>query len=595
MLNASRHFHTLRHLRPVQLYGRLWYKLYHPKPDLSPPPALRPLAGTWRAPARKPHSLIAFQRFRFLNEEHDILAAADWNHIDWAKLWLYNLHYFDDLNAVNSDVRLDWHQSLITCWIAENHPVAGKGWEPYPISLRIVNWIKWVLAGNELPSGALESLAVQVRYLTRRMEYHLLGNHLFANAKALIFAGFFFDGKEAEIWLEKGLRILAAELPEQILADGGHFELSPMYHSIIFEDLLDLINLSWCYDSKILNSRLRGNDIKDLWNTMIEGDEAEAEKGNNELAETERTPMIRSAKRMLAWLKVMSHPDGQIALFNDAAMEIAIPPADLVEYAERLAIREDSVSQLEQSVIIESGTECLSSGSIKLTHLISSGYIRVENGPMTAILDVAPIGPDYLPGHAHADTLSFELSLFGQRVLVNSGTSQYGNDAERQRQRGTAAHNTVTINGQDSSEVWSGFRVARRARPLDLEIRETSIESIVVRCAHDGYRRLSGKPVHRREWYFENHSLTVYDVIEGRFTKVVGRFHFHPSITLRTMDRNLFSIFLPGGETIACHVQTGASRLVPSTYHPEFGLTCQNQCLEIQLNDNALHIIFNWS
>ena len=83
-----------------------------------------------------------------------------------------------------------------------------------------------------------------------------------------------------------------------------------------------------------------------------------------------------------------------------------------------------------------------------------------------ASADVGEIGPDYRPGHAHADTLCFELSVFGQRLVVNSGTSEYGLGAERLRQRGTAAHSTVQIDGADSSEVWSGFRVARRARPL---------------------------------------------------------------------------------------------------------------------------------
>ncbi|MFB1490650.1 MULTISPECIES: heparinase II/III family protein [unclassified Thiocapsa] len=51
--------------------------------------------------------------------------------------------------------------------------------------------------------------------------------------------------------------------------------------------------------------------------------------------------------------------------------------------------------------------------------------MHLEAGSAVALLDVAPIGPDYLPGHAHADTLSFELSLFGQRVIVNGGTSRY--------------------------------------------------------------------------------------------------------------------------------------------------------------------------
>ena len=115
------------------------------------------------------------------------------------------------------------------------------------LSLRIVNWIKWALAGNLLAANTIHSLALQARYLARRSEYHLLGNHLLANAKALVFAGLFFAGEEADAWLAQGLQILAAELPEQILADGGHFERSPMYHCLVLEDLLDLCNLCCCY------------------------------------------------------------------------------------------------------------------------------------------------------------------------------------------------------------------------------------------------------------------------------------------------------------------------------------------------------------
>jgi uncharacterized heparinase superfamily protein len=545
MLNAVRYFHTLRYLRPVQIYGRLWYKLYRPKPNLSPPAAVRPPSGTWLAPARKSPALIASQRFRFLNEEHDILAVADWNHVGWAKLWLYNLHYFDDLTAVNASERIDWHRSLIMLWMAENPPGTGNGWEPYPLSLRIVNWIKWALAGNTLPHKALESLAIQTRSLAKRLEFHLLGNHLFANAKALVFAGLFFEGPEAVRWQDTGLRILEHEAPEQILPDGGHFERSPMYHTLVLEDMLDLYNVFNAYQGCVSES------IRRSYQDFIE--------------------------RMRRWLSVMCHPDGEISFFNDAAIGVAPSPVEIDAYALRL------------------GLMALDTLADDVTHLAASGHVRVQRGSLVALLDVAPIGPDYLPGHAHADTLSFELSLFEQRMLVNSGTSQYGNDAERQRQRGTAAHNTVTINGQDSSEVWSGFRVARRARPLGLEIREMSAGSVMVRCTHDGYRRLSGNPIHLREWHFMNNSLTIRDVIKGPFTEAVARFHFHPNIAIENRDRYLFSIILPGGEKIFCHVQKGSGRLVPSTYHPEFGLNCQNQCLEVQLIGNESLILFNWS
>jgi uncharacterized heparinase superfamily protein len=168
--------------------------------------------------------------FRFIGHEGSLDGPADWNNPAHAKLWLYNLHYFDDLRAGGSEQRTEWHRDLIERWRRENPPAAGSGWEPYPLSLRIVNWIAWALADHPLDEATLQSLAVQVRHLRATLEFHLLGNHLFANAKALVFAGCFFSGLEADRWLKSGLDLLDGELREQILDDGGHFELSPMYH-----------------------------------------------------------------------------------------------------------------------------------------------------------------------------------------------------------------------------------------------------------------------------------------------------------------------------------------------------------------------------
>jgi uncharacterized heparinase superfamily protein len=137
-----------------------------------------------------------------------------------------------------------------------------------------------------------------------------------------------------------------------------------------------------------------------------------------------------------------------------------------------------------------------------VSHLAPSGYVRLQFADAVAIIDVASIGPDYLPGHAHADTLSFEFSLGTERVIVNGGTSVYGEGPQRQFERSTAAHSTVEIDGADSSEVWSGFRVARRALVQDVQIQERS-DSVAVSAAHDGYGRLPGKPIHRRAWTLE--------------------------------------------------------------------------------------------
>ena len=160
----------------------------------------------------KPVSLLAPGRFSFLGVEHELRTASDWNHPSWDKLWLYHLHYFDDLNASAEEGRRAWLLALLRRWIEENPPGCGNGWEPYPLSLRLVNWVKWLLRLQAASSGSLQSalgdaalaqqlqhsLAVQARYLRRRLETHLLGNHLLANAKALVFAGACFAGDEAD-------------------------------------------------------------------------------------------------------------------------------------------------------------------------------------------------------------------------------------------------------------------------------------------------------------------------------------------------------------------------------------------------------------
>ncbi len=464
-------------------------------------------------------SLIRPWTFRFLNEEHELAGGDDWDNPEHSKLWRYNLHYFDDLNAEAASERNAWHQEILARWVEENPPARRTGWDPYPTSLRIVNWIKWSLAGNALPVECLHSLAVQARWLRRRLEFHLLGNHLFSNAKALVFAGLFFEGEEANRWRDKGLSVLARQIPEQILRDGGHFERSPMYHAIVLEDLLDLINLYRCY----------GQTVPETW--------------------------WEAARRMAAWLQVMRHPDGEIPFFNDAALGIAPTPTGLDEYAALLELntRPEPVQRVQD--------------------LPDSGYVRVNHGPAVAFLDAAPIGPDYMPGHAHADTFSFELSLGGQRVFVNCGTSLYGLSPRRQWERSTAAHSTLMVDGKDSSEVWSGFRVARRARVSQRRI-ESQGRGIRVVGLHDGYRRLPGRPMHRREWCFSPEGLLVVDRVEegGRHTVTV-RLHVHPSCHVEHIAGSSAAIGTQGGKRL-CDVNfegLGQLAVENNLYAPSFG------------------------
>jgi uncharacterized heparinase superfamily protein len=224
---------------------------------------------------------------------------------------------------------------------------------------------------------------------------------------------------------------------------------------------------------------------------------------------------------------------------------------------------------------------------------MDSGYVRLTNGDMVGILDVAKVGPDYQPGHAHADTLSFELSLFGQRVLVNSGTSCYGIGPERSRQRATAAHNTVEVDGADSSEVWDGFRVARRARPIDFQLNEGD-GTVHVCCAHDGYRRLPGRVVHRRQWDWDGSSLRITDRIEGRHKRAIVRFHVHPDVQVEATG-NDGTLLLADGRKAVWRIEGADVAVVPDHFHPEFGLSLANRCIEAAATGPTVTTTVRWS
>ena len=530
----------MRYLRLVQIAGRVWRKLYQPKLLVSQKSfRLRDEDGVWVQGAEHSPTLVRPREFLFLNRIGK-LEEIGWTGDERSKLWRYNQHYFDDLNSKGSHKRREWHLDLLSDWLECNPPFRGEGWEPYPCSLRIVNLIKWKLSGNLLPNEYLLNLSLQARWLCKNVEIHLLGNHLLANAKALIFAGCFFKSEEADNWLLKGVRIITQEISEQILSDGSHFELSPMYQRIILEDFLDLLNLFNAYPKRVSKKLV--------------------------------IQLKNAIEIMMPWMKSMSHPDGEVSFFNDSAKGIASSLNSLESYASRLDIFNGVPMELGNQIYME-----------------ASGYFRWEQGDAVLIGDVACIGPDYIPGHGHADVLSFELSIGRQRVLVNSGTSTYRESTERLRQRGTSAHNTVEINGEDSSEVWKSFRVARRAKAFNFAILKDQGKWIELRCSHDGYGRLFGKNIHSRTWQLSEGELVVRDSIQGPFHSAIARFHLHPDA--KCSDN---TIVLPDETKIFISSEASQLRIVDSTWHPNFGQSIVTKCLEYRIEKPVSTVKFKW-
>jgi len=511
LATLARYFETLRHLRRVQITNRIVRRLRPVRADHSPAPVPRRGSRDWVPGVVRSVSLSGPSSVTLIGQEGHFTDDRAWNDGSRPRLWLYNLHYFDWLSGpLSGPEAQSWARNSIERWIAENPPGLGTGWEPYPLSLRIANWIKWILAGDEPVAGMVQSLAVQLRYLERTLEWHLLGNHLLANAKALFLGGCLFDGQEGERWLGLGDRLLVSQWHDQVLADGGHDERSPMYHAILLEDVLDCLNAA----------RVEGLSASQV---------------------ASEAPAL--CRRMLAWLSAMTHPDGQIGCFNDAASGIAATTADLLDYAGRLGIAAPA-------------EPCAG-----LTVLDVSGYVRSQAGPAVLLADVAPVGPDHQPGHAHADTLGFEFSLFGSRVLISAGTSTYEMGTQRAWERSTAAHNCVAVAGKNSSDVWAGFRTGRRARIVERQAAVADDGTVRIRGAHDGWQFLPGKPRHFREWTLWANGLAIGDTIDPSTPEeTVAWLHLAPGWEVRLDGASAVISGPTGGLTVTASAPLSASQ-----------------------------------
>jgi uncharacterized heparinase superfamily protein len=535
-------FNTLKYLKWQQIYFRLVRKIIKPKVTqvLKKLHPNRP--KNWVHHKLHNNKIDSQLQTCFLNHTKKLNLPTDWNNKSLSKLWTYNLHYFEDLLSENTQEKNEVHFQLLNQWVDENPVGYGNGWEPYTISLRIVNILKAWFGGLELNKKLFNSTFAQASYLSNTLEKHLLGNHYFVNLKALLFAGVVFKNTD---WLSLAEKGLISEIPEQILKDGANFELSPMYHSLMLVDMLDMLNLSKAYPKKVPESLVR------LLNIYI--------------------------PKMLTFLEVMSHPDGGVSFFNDSVDGIAPSKSKIEEYAKKLGFKVKPINLIDFQVIDNT----------------NSGYMCATGAGNKLIFDAAAVGPGYIPGHAHADTLSFELSIGAQRVFVNSGTSEYGLTLMRLNQRRTASHNTVEVDGKDSSQVWSGFRVGNRAEIISKHTKIKHENRIELLASHNGYKSLFGGCIHTRKLTFSENRLMVSDSLESSFKYAKSRFYFHPDLLI-TLENNLLRI--EGAEFILHSDLTGKlASLIDSFWYPEFGVEKHNKMLELQFEQPHLDIAFTWS
>jgi len=465
-------------------------------------------------------------RFRFVGVERDLGRTIDWTEAP-TRLWAYHLH---SLDAVRHDQPRNARLRLLDSWSGSNAFATRPGWEPYPASLRIVNALELLLAaGDAALASRADGIALQCYWLEANLETDLGANHLLKNALALSWAGRALRGRAPERWRSVGDAIVARELEAQILSDGFHVERSPGYHAVLVDDLIRL--------ERLLRA-VREDDVV-----------------------LRRVSDAR--RRTAAALASVLHPDGELPLFNDTSFGQASPSAWILDRAAELDGGARAVADPRGAPV--------------------AGLHRLAGDRSSVLFDAGEIGCDDQPGHAHADTLSYELAYGPTRVVVDAGVFDYAPTAHRAYARGTRAHNTVEVDGLDQSEMWGVFRVGRRARPFGV-LREDREGRAAIEACHDGYSHLSGSPVHRRRMEHQGGDVwRVDDEVSGRGVhRACSRVRLHPAFQAASREPGRFEA--TNGSVVVRIAAAGGAELAveDGRYFPRFGV--EQRCLVLRFD-----------
>jgi hypothetical protein len=423
-------------------------------------------------------------RFGFLN----VLPVDLGTPVDWRvtqngdPLWKYNLHYGEwaltlaHAFLISGEDRFrDSLIGLMGDWI-ENHRVGqDPGWQPYPTSRRLLGWSRVGLAMKEdkrwqafWRSRLAPSLFQQASVLEKNLEHDLANNHLVSNYRALAWMGLIFPGwPEAGHWRDVGLGGLWEEMRRQVLSDGVHNERSISYHTIVLHDLLETWRLA----------RQTGTTVpEDVQPTLMS---------------------------MLQFLADTQTPEGTWPMVNDSVPDYPVNPGSALVAGAIILGQEEWLCHArrgegsdlpwltgERSPDSEKRARDLA----QMTSFPNAGYVVLRDKARNYLFfDAGPMGPESMPGHGHADALSFILYGGGRPLVVDPGVYSYHDTEWRDYFRGTSAHNTVTVDNNDQCVFWGPFRVAYPPKARLLEWSENHVVG-----EHEGYRRLKRPVIHRR-------------------------------------------------------------------------------------------------
>ena len=448
--------------------------------------------------------------------------------------WELNRHqYFLTLGRAylltSNEQYANTFMSHLTSWMDKNPPKLGINWaSSLEISFRSIAWI-WALhffRHSPALTPKIMLRMVKLLYLnashleTYLSTYFSPNTHLTGEALGLFYIGLLFpELKDAERWRELGLRILVAQLPQHVRPDGVYFEQASYYHRYTADFYLHLLIL------------LRLNNIA-------------------------VPPTLEPTLRLLLdHLMLITRPDGTTPFFgdDDGGRLINLDRRPVNDFRSVLSTgaalfgREDFkfvAGEAAEETLWLLGVEGLqkldqikpNKPAKESADFSDGGYYVMRDGWTSSanylLFDCGPHGTANC-GHAHADALAFELAAKGRTLLVDPGTFTYtGSKSERDWFRSSAAHNTLTIDGQSSSIAEDTFlwKTATKCETLGW-VDHQYFTHVVGR--HNGYAELATPGIHTRSILFlKNNYWLLRDRVEASGKHQIEQwFHFDSDVS----------------------------------------------------------------
>lgn len=433
-------------------------------------------------------------------------AGIGWDEAAGPVVWRAAVHGFAwlrDLRALGTDPARLRARDLTEDWLAH---AAGEelAQAPEVAAARISAWLgHWDFLAATAEDGfrrrLLVRLAQDARGVVASLPAEALHRGALVTLKGAMAAAV---ALEEEGWLNRALRFLPGELERQFHPDGMHVERSPGQLLLALQDLIEIRNL------------LHGAGVN-------------------------APPQLAAAlERAGQALKLFRHGDGGLALFNGTREE----GAALVD----LVLTQGQARGRAPLLLEESGFHRMLAGRT----LVIADAAAPPPGRARDAATGLPRGADRF---AHAGTLSFEMSVGRDRVIVNCGAAPAAEAEWRDALRATAAHSTLVLADTNSAELKEGG-LGRRPERVEADRHEAG-GAKWLEASHDGWRKPFGA-IHRRRLYLAEtgDDLRGEDLVEmlepdAKPPAFVVRFHLHPSVVASLQqDGEGVLLRLPSGQ-----------------------------------------------